>query len=228
MLPGSPPLDELEIALTRIAAQQPRNLREQLQRDERGLLRVAQLVLPSDGSQIVLVIDQFEEVFTLVEDEKVRVHFLNLIHKAVADPRSRVQVILTLRADFYDRPLLYPDFGELVRSRMETVLPLSAEELERAIARPAEQVGVKFETGLVTAIVSQVNYQPGALPLLQYALTELFERRKGHTLTHEGYQAIGGTVGALARRADEIYDGLDADGPAAARQMFVRLVPLGQ
>src|SRR5260221_2615290 len=120
--------------------------------------------------------------------------------------------------------MLYPDFGELVRSRMETVLPLTAEGLERAIERPAEQVGVSFEPGLVASIVSEVNYQPGALPLLQYALTELFERRQGRLLTHEAYRAIGGTVGALARRADEVYEGLDVEEHELARQIFLRLV----
>jgi WD40 repeat protein/serine/threonine protein kinase len=228
MLPGARPLDELEIALTKVAANHTGNIHEHLERDEFGLNRVASLLLPNDGSDLVLVIDQFEEVFTLVEDEKARQHFLNLLHHAVTQPRSRVRVVVTLRADFYDRPLHYPQFGELVRSRMETVLPLSADELERAIAKPAEQVGVKFEPGLVASIVSEVNYQPGALPLLQYALTELFERRDKRTLIREAYQAIGGTVGALAKRADEIYLDLDDAGKEAARQMFLRLVTLGE
>jgi hypothetical protein len=127
MLPGSHPLDELEIALMRIAARQTGNLREQLARDKRGFLRAAQLILPDDGSEIALIIDQVEEAFTLVEDEAARLHFLNILQTAVSDPRSRVRVIVTLRADFYDRPLHYPDFGELLRTRMETVLPLGAE-----------------------------------------------------------------------------------------------------
>lgn len=228
MLPGNTPLDELEIALTRIAANQAGNLAEQLRRDKRGLLRTAGLILPDDGSELVLVIDQFEEVFTLVEDEDERTHFLDLLHTAVVETRSRVRVIITLRADFYDRPLHYPHFGELVRSRMETILPMSADELERAITRPAERIGVTFEPGLVASIVAEVNYQPGALPLLQYALTELFEQRQGRLLTHEAYHAIGKTIGALAKRADEIYTGLNAEGREAVRQMFLRLVTLGE
>jgi hypothetical protein len=70
----------------------------------------------------VIVVDQFEEVFTLVEDTTMREHFLNLLHTAVSDVRSRIRVIITLRADYYDRPLLYPEFGDLVRNRMETVI----------------------------------------------------------------------------------------------------------
>lgn len=228
MLPGARPLDELEVALTRVAANQSSNLHEQLQRDEYGLLRVAGLILPDDGSELVVVIDQFEEVFTLVEDEATRAHFLALLHAAVIEPRSRVRVVVTMRADFYDRPLRYPGFGELVRDRMETIMPLSVEELERAIVHPSKRVGVKFEDGLVPAIIEEVHYQPGGLPLLQYALTELFEQRENRTLTHEAYQSIGGTVGALAGRADEIYGNLDEAGQEMTRQMFLRLVTLGE
>ncbi|MFN2234000.1 MAG: protein kinase domain-containing protein [Anaerolineales bacterium] len=228
MLPGTHPLDELEIALLQVAANQAPNLREQLNRDIRGLHRIAQLILPKDDSEMVVIIDQFEEVFTLVEDEAERRHFLDLVYTAVTDPRSRVRVVITLRADFYDRPLHYPDFGELLRSQMETVLPLSAEQLERAIRRPAEQVGVTFEQGLVANIIDDVLYQPGALPLLQYALTELFDQRQGRILTKEAYKKIGGTVGALATRADEIFDDLTPAGQALTRQLFLRLVTLGE
>jgi len=146
----------------------------------------------------------------------------------VTDPRSRVRVVLTMRADFYDRPLHYPDFGELVRNRMETVLPLSADELERCIRRPAELVGVTYEDGLVSVIIEEVLYQSGALPLLQYALTELFDNRRGRLLTQDAYREMGGTIGALAKRADEIFENLTVDGQELARQMFLRLVTLGE
>jgi WD40 repeat protein/serine/threonine protein kinase len=228
MIPGAHPLDELEIALTRVAANQAGNLREHLERDSRGLVRVAGLILPDDGSELLVIVDQFEEVFTLVEDETIRTRFLDLLCTAVTDPRSRVRIVVTLRADFYDRPLHYPDFGELVRSRMETVLPLSAEELEAAIAKPAARVGVSFEPGLVATITGDVHYQPGALPLLQYALTELFEQRADRTLTHEAYQALGGAAGALAKRAEELVQEQDETGQEIVRQMFLRLVTLGE
>ncbi len=228
MVPGTHPLDELEVALTRVAVSHAEGLREQLGRDERGLVRAAQLILPQDDSQLLLVIDQFEELFTLIDDEAARAHFIALLQSAVSDKRSRVRVVITLRADFYDRPLHYPGFGALVRERMETVLPMSAEELELAIARPAERTGVHFEEGLVAHIIDEVHYQPGALPLLQYALTELFDSRVNRMLTLEAYQGIGGAVGALAKRAEEVYIGMDPDGREAARQMFLRLVTLGE
>ena len=228
MLPGPRPLDELEIALMRVAADQAANLGDQLRRDQNGLLRVAQLILPDDGSELVLIIDQFEEAFTLLENEEQRLDFLNLLFAAVTDKRSRIRIVSTLRADFYDRPLMYPEFGELVRDRTETVLPLNAKELESAILNPAKQIGVSFEEGLVATIADEVSYQPGALPLLQYALTELFERRESRTLTHASYQEIGGAVGALAQRTEELYAELSDDAQEITRQMFLRLVTLGE
>lgn len=227
-IPGPHPLDELEVALIQVAANRPDNLREQLARDERGLVRAAQIILPDDDSELVIVIDQFEEVFTLVEHEADRTHFLDLLQHAVTAPRSRVRLVITLRADFYDRPLQYPDFGELVRSRMETVLPLNAGELEQAIVGPAQRVGVRFEDGLVAAIVSDINYQPGALPLLQFALTELFEARDNRILTRQGYEQIGRAAGALAKRAEQLYLELADEGREAVRQLFLRLVTLGE
>ena len=228
MLPGTNPIDELEVALFQIASDKSINLREQLERDARGLIRVANMLLPDDGSELLVVIDQFEEVFTLLEDEAERLHFLQLLRTSVSETRSRVRIIVTLRADYYDRPLQYPDFGDLIRDRVVTVLPMSIEELERAVVEPANRQTLSFEDGLVSRIVSDVHYQPGALPLLQYALTELFEQRDGRKMTLQVYEQIGGTGGALANRADEIYLEQDEDGQEMIRQLFLRLVTLGE
>jgi WD40 repeat protein/class 3 adenylate cyclase/energy-coupling factor transporter ATP-binding protein EcfA2 len=228
MFPGAHPLDGLEAALLRAAPDPPPSLMEQLERDEHGLHRAALRLLPSDGSELVLVIDQFEEVFTLVEDEAVRTHFLGSLEAATTDPRSRLRVVATLRADFYDRPLLYRGFAELFKSRVEAVIPLSAEELERAISGPAKRVDVSLEPGLVAAMLADVAEEPGALPLMEYALTELFERRDGRILFLEAYREIGGVSGALGRRAEELHAELDDDGREAARQLFLRLVALGE
>jgi WD40 repeat protein/class 3 adenylate cyclase len=231
MLPGAHPLEELEALLLNIAVNPPASLIEQLGADERGLVRAVKRILPRDETiELVLVIDQFEEVFTLVEDEPTRVHFLESLYQAVTDERSRLRVIVTLRADFFDRPLLYPDPGELMRQRTAVVLPLSAEELERAIVRPAAQMGVASEPELIAAIIKDVGEQPGALPLLQYALTELFERRDQdtNTMTVAAYRESGGVLGALARRADELYEGLSDEEREGCRQLFLRLITLGE
>src|SRR5439155_10575353 len=228
MLPGAHALEELEAALLRVAVNPPSSLLEQLERDENGLLRAVKRVLPSDDSVLVLVIDQLEEVFTLVQHEDRRAHFLASIEAAVMDPRSRLRVVTTLRADFYDRPLLYRGFADLMRSYVEAVVPLSSDELERAIVNPAKQLDVGMEPGLLADMLAEVVDEPGALPLLQYALTELFDRREGNTLTLSAYRDIGGIAGALAGRADELYRALDADGRGACRQLFLRLVTLGE
>jgi class 3 adenylate cyclase/WD40 repeat protein len=228
MFPGAYPLEELEAALLRIVDDAPGSLIEQLEDGERGLVRALKRILPDDGSELVLVLDQLEEVFTLVGDEERRVHFLAILERAVADPHSRLRIVATLRADFYDRPLLYSGFAELLRDYVEALVPLTPDEFERAIARPAERAGATFEPGLLAELVADVASEPGALPLLQYALTELYERREGSVLTRDAYRAIGGVSGALAGRAEELYEGLPEPAQEAARQLFLRLVTLGE
>ncbi len=228
MFPGAYPFEELEAALLRAADTPPAGLLEQLEQDERGLLRAVKRLLADDESELVLVVDQLEEVFTLVEDEARRTKFLALLERAVADPHARLRVVVTLRADFYDRPLLYSGFAELLRDYVEALVPLKADEFERAIAGPAERVGARFEPGLLAELVADVADEPGALPLLQYALTELYERREGSTLTQDAYRTIGGVSGALAGRAEEIYAALGEQAQEAARQLFLRLVTLGE
>lgn len=224
MVPGSNPISQMVAALSWITATDTVNLSGQLRHDPKGLIHTVNDLLPDDGSELVLVIDQFEEMFTLVRDETIRAHCLDLIVEAATAPESRVRIVITLRADYYDRPLRYPQFGELLRSRMITVLPLTPEGLEAAILRPAQQVGLVFEAGLVASIIAEVGLQPGALPLLQYALTELFEHREGRLLSHQAYHAIGGVVGALAKRAEELYTILPDDSKPVARRLFLRLV----
>lgn len=226
MLPGAHPMEELEAALRRIAVRPVPYLHDRLHVGSRGLLEACDLVVPA-GAEVVLVIDQFEEVFTLTVDEHERQLFLESLGVAAADPESRCHVIVTLRADFYDRPLLYPRFGHLFAERTEAVPALTPDELEQAIRRPAERMGVRPESGLVAEMIADVAHQTGALPLLQYALTELFEQRDAGILTLEAYGRIGGIAGALSARADRIYESMGQDGRLATRQVFLRLVTLG-
>jgi WD40 repeat protein/DNA-binding SARP family transcriptional activator/class 3 adenylate cyclase len=227
MFPGAHPIEELEAALLRIAVRPVPRLHDRLDSGSRGLLEAADLVAPGQA-EVVLVVDQFEEAFTLAADERERELFLESLRVAAADPESRLRVIVTLRADFYDRPLLYPRFGELLAERTEAVPPLTPDELEQAIRGPAEGVGVRPEPGLVAEMIADVAHQPGALPLLQYALTELFERRDDDRLTLAAYREVGGIAGALSARADRIYEATDPRGRHATKQVFLRLVTLGE
>jgi WD40 repeat protein/transcriptional regulator with XRE-family HTH domain len=227
--PGTHPFEELEAALLRVAVNPPPSLMEQLRADERGLARAVKRVLPGDDArELVLLIDQFEELFTMVPDERVRAEFINQLFSAVADARSRLRVVITLRADFYDRPLRYLPASDLFGKRTEVVGPLAADELERAITGPAERHGLELERGLVAAIMQDVAAQPGTLPLMQYALTELYERRAGRVLTLAAYQSSGGVAGALARRAESLYSELTAAERAEVRQLFLRLITPGE
>jgi WD40 repeat protein/serine/threonine protein kinase/DNA-binding XRE family transcriptional regulator len=229
MMPGVHPLEELEAALLRVAVNPPASLIEQFQSDNRGLIRAVRRCLPNDPRiELMLVIDQFEEVFTLLQDEKERIRFLGLLVSSVLDETSRIRIVITVRADFIDRPLAYMDFGEILRQRMEIVLPLTTDEMESAIVSPAERVGLRLEQGLNSMMMRDLADQPGALPLLQYALTELFEKREANTLTKSAYQKIGGVLGALGRKAEEVFTGLDAECQEIAEQLFLRLVTLGE
>lgn len=228
MVPSTSPLQELETALLGVAVRPVENLLDLLTSDPRGLVVAAEQVLGNAEGDLLLIIDQFEELFTLVPDEMARVQLLTLLHTATFDPQSRLRIVVALRADFYDRPLLYDRFGALMQARTHIVLPLSESELERAVVAPAERAGVQVEPNLTAAIIADVRAEPGALPLMQYALTEVFERRQGRIMTLEGYEEIGRAAGALARRAGRVYDRLTPDQQAITRQMFLRLVTLGE
>ena len=229
-VPGSHPLQHLEAALLSVAASPPADLLEQLQSDPQGLLRAADNLLSEIGAdaELFIIIDQFEEVFTLVEDEAERAHFLGLIQEAVLSADSRIRIITTLRADFYHKPLLYEGFGMLMQQRTQTILPLTTEELEQAVTAPARRAGLAVDTDLVAAVIADVHEEPGVLPLLQYALTEVFEGREGRHLTLSAYRDSGGVLGALARRAETVYQSLDRAQQMIARQVLIRLVSLGE
>jgi WD40 repeat protein/DNA-binding SARP family transcriptional activator len=222
MFPGSYPYEQLAAALLRVAVDRPDELLEELAQDELGIRRVVKRIMPA-GSELLLVVDQFEELFTLTPEETRR-RFLAGLTALADDPQSPVRVLVTLRADFLDHPLREPEFGELLRAGMVAVATPSEDELAEAIERPAQRVGVRYESGLASQILADVRDQPGALPLLQYALTELFAARASDTLTLEGYVATGGIVGALGHRAEDLYARLGPAAQDACRQVFLRLV----
>lgn len=227
MFPGRNPTDELESALLRIAVGSSVRLRDHLESGPRGLIEAVDAAVPG-STEVVLVVDQLEETFTLTDDDAERGRFLDSLRVAALDPESRVRVVATLRADFYDRPLVYGRFGELLASGTEPVTALTADELEQAIRAPAEAVGLRTEPGLVAEMVAAAADQPGALPLVQYALTELFERRVEGGLSLAAYRETGGVAGALSVRADRLFDGADSRGRRAITQLFLRLVTLGE
>ncbi len=227
MFPGSFPFEELEAALSRVAVRTTGSMLGELMQPN-GLLRVSKQILPGDDSTLLVFIDQFEELFSTVRSEETRRRFLENLISVANDERSRVKVVNTIRADFFDRPLAYADFAEAIADGIVTVGPPTRDGLARAISAPARTVGLELEAGLVGRIIADVEGQPGVLPLLQYALTETFAHREGSSLTIAGYEATGGVAGALGRRAEELYDGLTTAGKLAAREVFLRLVSVDE
>ncbi len=227
LVPGANPFAELEAALLRASINGPDSLGDQLDGTDTGLLRAALRVLPSESGQLVLVIDQFEELFTLVEDAELRRSFLANLVAAVDDPHHRVTVVLTLRADFYGFPLEHPEFGARLGNGVVNATPLTFEELEAAAIKPAASAGVSFEPALLGQLIADVGNQPSALPLFQYALTELFDRRSDDRLTAASYRAMGGVEGALSRRATDVYEGFEPGRREVMRQLLLRLITIG-
>ena len=189
------------------------------------------------GKRILLIADQFEEVFTLVPDEALRNRFIDELIATFPDPGQGatpdICLVLTLRADFYNAALRYRPLADRLQDHVENLGPMTRDELREAIVKPTEAVHVEFEPGLVDTILDDVEKRPGSLPLLQFALREMWGRLKSPLMTRREYDAIGGVEGALAKRAQAILDsatdqGKDETTAALFRQLFTRLVTLGE
>jgi WD40 repeat protein/energy-coupling factor transporter ATP-binding protein EcfA2 len=180
----------------------------------------------ADDRPILLIIDQFEEVFTLCEDEQEKDQFMRLINYQVNQKTPEMRVVVTIRGDFLDRCANYEIAGLINKSRPTgyVVRPLEREELMAAIAQPAAAYGVTFETGLVNQIASDVLDRPGALPMLQYALRELWkvcvQDNGEQQLTWAGYRRIGGVIRALEKRANLLFGSFSASEQALVQRIF--------
>jgi WD40 repeat protein/transcriptional regulator with XRE-family HTH domain len=231
IVPGTHPLESLAVALgTALPESSLTTLLADLDSSERGLHLLARRLAPQPGARVVLVVDQAEEMFALTTDEDERRQFVDLLATAVTEPGGPTLVLLTLRADFYDRPMSYIRLGRLVDAQSRAVLPLEVAELRAAIEGPARlpDVAVTFEGDLVGDLLYEVRGQPGALPLLQFTLDQLFQRRAGRVLTQVAYRELGGMRGALARHAEATYAGLPSEvHRGLARALFLRLVQPG-
>ncbi len=227
LFPGSYPFEELGAALLRVAVDRPSQLIDDLAADELGLVRACKRILPQDESGLLLVIDQFEELFSLASRAESD-RFMAALVALAADARSRTKVVLTFRADYFNHPLDHPEFAKLITSGLVTVAVPDEAELAEAVTLPAEAAGLELEPGLVATVVTDVSGQPGGLPLMQYTLTELVRHRDGRQLTMSAYRDAGGVLGALGKRAEETYSGLDDRAREAARQLFLRLVSVDE
>jgi basic membrane lipoprotein Med (substrate-binding protein (PBP1-ABC) superfamily)/DNA-binding SARP family transcriptional activator len=220
MAPGVHPFEQLEAALVRAGLTASGG---GLADDDTGLLRVALTTLPEHRSELVLVVDQFEELFTSV-GEKVRRRFLDSLVVAATEPRSPIRLILTLRADFYDRPLLSHRFAPVFAANVVNVIPLTPAELEAAIVLPAAQEGIAVEPALLAHLISDMGEDAAALPLLQYTLTNLVESAPSDQLSLDAYRRLGGIHSALTLQAETLFSSLSAAQQDTLRRIMLGLV----
>ena len=234
--PGARPTEALAARLAPLIGGADDRLakRDQVQamlRDgERGLHAFVELALAGSGvdGRVLIVVDQFEELFTLCDDDAERTAFVSALLYASAIAGGQTCVVITMRADFFGRCATIPGLAARLAERDVLVPPMEPEELRRAMLAPAELVGLQFEKGLVDTILTDLSDQPGALPLLQHTLFELFEGRRDRWLTIERYRAIGGVRGAIASRAETVYGQLTAEQQGTARRILMRLTLPGE
>ncbi len=236
--PAAHPLKALAASLTgdSESVTAAATLMDNLAQDPRSLdLYVTRLVgrFAKSPHKLLLVIDQFEELFTLCKDETERRAFVdNLMHAAAAD--GPTTIVLTLRADFYDHCAPYDQLRDALAQHQAYIGPMNAAELRQAIERPAANVRLTFEEGLVDLLLRDVGAsgaqtpEPGALPLLSHALLETWRRREGSQLTLAGYHTAGGVHSAIAQTAESVYQSLPPEQQAIARNIFLRLTELGE
>ncbi|MDF2386612.1 hypothetical protein JMG10_34440 [Nostoc ellipsosporum NOK] len=182
--------------------------------------------------RVLLIADQFEELYTLCRDEAIRRSFLDKLLASFQFPTNKsppdTVLVATMRADFLGNALSYRPFADVLQNADIKLGAMNREELTQVIEKPALKLRVNLEAGLVERILDDVEHEPGNLPLLEFALTLLWERRKSKQLTHAAYQAIGEVKGALASHADENYSQLSSQEQEQVRRIFIQLVRPGE
>ncbi len=219
MQPGTKPFAELHASLDRSGGERAR------WRDGDDLCDAVARSLPPGATRLLIVIDQFEELFTMV-DADVAERFMDMLVQSIGNLDGRVRILITLRADFYDRPLANARFGALFADNVVNVVALAPDQLEVAATEPARRLDVQLEPRLVGRLIADVAGQPNALPLFQFALTELFDERTSGMLEMSTYERIGGVRRAVARRAESLYERLGTDEREAAHHLFLRIATI--
>ncbi|MBB5850275.1 helix-turn-helix domain-containing protein [Amycolatopsis umgeniensis] len=228
--PGAHPLEECALQLAAATGDRPGAVHDELASEPRGLHRLVRRELADgpSGAYIVIVLDQFEELFTVCQDERERSRFITMLLTAATAEGSRCRVVLGVRADFYPHCALNPELAEALQDAQVTVGPMSSDELRRAISQPAIQAQCTVENALLTSLIAYTHDRPGVLPLLSHALLETWRRRRGATLTHAGFQASGGFEGALVKTAEAVFTRFDDRQRDLARDLFQRLTAPGK
>ncbi|WRZ78365.1 hypothetical protein OG251_43280 (plasmid) [Streptomyces sp. NBC_01237] len=181
----------------------------------------------NEGAATWLIVDQFEEIFTLCRDPAERTTFIDRLLTA-NDPDSRLRVLIAVRADFYNRCLEHHNLITVLRDATMPVGPMNADELREAIVKPATARGLIVERGLTARILQDIDGEPGALPLMSHALLETWRRRRGKALTEAAYDAADGLHGAITHTAETAYTTLTPTQTLLARRILLRLITPGE
>jgi WD40 repeat protein/transcriptional regulator with XRE-family HTH domain len=202
---------------------------DDLARDPRSLHFFASREMRAgNGSQLLLIVDQFEELFTLCRSEEERASFIANVLTAASVGDGPTIILITLRADFYAHCAGYPQLREMLSHQQEYIGAMNDDELRRAIEEPAHRGRWELEPGLAELLLHDVGHEPGALPLLSHALLETWQRRRGRTMTLSGYISSGGVRGAIAETAEAVFaDQFTTEQRTIARRIFLRLTELG-
>ena len=229
LTPTAHPLQSLAATLNAEKGSAAAALAEALRREENNLqIFVKRQMGSKKGAHLLLVIDQFEELFALCHFDEERASFIGNLLTAASDPDGPLTVVITLRADFYAHCANYPLLRDALAQSQEYIGAMNEEELRRAIEEPARRGRWEFEPGLVDLLLRDVGHEPGALPLLSHALLETWQRRRGRTMTLSGYTSSGGVRGAIAETAETVFtDQFTQEQQAIARRIFLRLTELG-
>ena len=234
MTPTAKPLEALAVSLSLPSdpVSATTALMDELARDERTLHVHARRLFaghePADR-RMLLVVDQFEEVFTLCHSPAERQAFIaNLVWATAPENDGPTTVVITLRADFYAHCAPYAGLREALAKQQEYIGPMGAEELREVVERPARAGGWTLAPGLANLILRDVGDEPGALPLLSHALLETWRHRRGRTLTVDSYEEAGRVQGAIAMTAEAVFQILTPDEQVIARSIFLRLTALGE
>ncbi|MFJ4525649.1 helix-turn-helix domain-containing protein [Streptomyces sp. NPDC088810] len=182
--------------------------------------------VPDTDAETWLIVDQFEELFTLCRDTTERTDFIERLLAAAA-PGSRLRVVAAVRADFYAHCLEHPGLTAALRDATVPVGQMSREELRQAIVRPAAASGLVVERSLTARLLDEIEGEPGALPMLSHALLETWHHRTGRTLTEAAYEAAGTLHGAIAKTAEDVYSRFTESEAGTARRLLLRLVTPG-
>lgn len=232
--PGEHPLESLARAFLDSGLSDIERASQLAQSEElidKGSVGLGQLIKAVDTKRVLLMVDQFEEVFTLCKDISKREQFFKCLLDALQQCGDKLCLVLTMRLDFFSKCAEYGGLTQQIQENLVTVIPMTEEELRQAITEPAKLVDLKVEPELVNQMIVDVEGSPGSLPLLQYTLTELWKQQsedKLDKLTVSAYTRLGGVKGTLQKRATKIYQGLSPEEQQVAKRIFLELTQLGE